>query len=62
MVDEGTTLLLLLALRFYFVIYFVKEAVLKGERPMVHDRISGTVYMAVEIPHEDRAENNKSKK
>ena len=56
------TLLLLLALRFYFVIYFVKEAVLKGERPMVHDRISGTVYMAVEIPHEDRAENNKSKK
>ena len=56
------TLLLLLALRTYFVIYFVKEAVLKGERPMAHDRLSGTAYMAVEIPQEDRAEKNKSKK
>ena len=61
-VNDYVIIFLFVASRIYFVIYFIKEAVLKGERPMVHDRISGTVYMAVEIPHEDRAENNKSKK
>ncbi len=49
-----STLLLLLASRTYFVIYFVKEAVLRGQRPMAHDKFSGTVYMAVEITQEDR--------
>ena len=61
-INDILTIVLFLASRTYFVIYFVKEAVLRGERPMAHDRLSGTVYMAVEIPQEDRAEKNKSKK
>ena len=50
-------ILLLVASRMYFVIYFIKEAVLKGERPMAHDKLSGTVYMAAEIPQETGQED-----
>ena len=57
-INDIFTIVLFLASRTYFVIYFVKEAVLRGERPMAHDRLSGTVYMAVEIPQKDRAKNN----
>ena len=50
-------ILLFAASRLYFVIYFIKEAVLKGERPMAHDKLSGTVYMAAEIPPETGQED-----
>ena len=36
---------------------WVQEAVLKGERPMAHDKLSGTVYMAAEIPPETGQED-----
>ena len=60
--QSGTTIdiviiLLFAASRLYFVIYFIKEAVLKGERPMAHDKLSGTVYMAAEIPPETGQED-----
>lgn len=56
-INNFVLLLLLLASRIYFVIYFIKEAVLKGERPMAHDKLSGTVYMAAEIPPETGQED-----
>ena len=55
-VNAFVLLFLLLVSRIYFVIYFIKEAVLKGERPMAHDKLSGTAYMAVEIPQKRPAE------
>jgi len=55
-VNAFVLLFLLLVSRIYFVIYFIKEAVLKGERPMAHDKLSGTAYMAVEIPQKSPAE------
>ena len=54
-VDGLLAIVLLLASRIYFVIYFIKEAVLRGERPMAHDKLSGTAYMAVEIPEKSQA-------
>ena len=54
-VDGPLAIVLLLASRIYFVIYFVKEAVLRGERPMAHDKLSRTAYMAVEIPEKSQA-------
>lgn len=55
-VNGYVILILLFVSRLYFVIYFIKEAVLKGERPMAHDKLSGTAYMAVEIPQKSPAE------
>ncbi len=55
-VNDYVKLLLLFAARLYFMIYFIKEPVLKGERPMAHDKFSGTVYMAAEIPQKKQDE------
>ena len=55
---DFAVILLYLASRIYFVIYFIKEAVLKGERPMAHDKLSGTVYMAAEIPQKTSLEDS----
>ncbi|MBQ6500829.1 MAG: VanZ family protein [Mogibacterium sp.] len=55
-VKDYVIILLFVASRIYFVIYFMKEAVLRGERPMTHDKLSGTVYMAAEIPEKSPVE------
>ena len=55
-VNDYVIILLFAASRIYFVIYFIKEAVLRGERPMAHDKLSGTVYMAAEIPEKSPVE------
>jgi len=55
-ISDLAKVLLLSAARIYFVIYFIKEAVLPGERPMAHDKLSGTDYMAAEIPERKSAD------
>lgn len=49
-VNNIAAAVLFLASRIYFLSYFIKEAILRGERPMAHDKLSGTVYMAAELP------------
>lgn len=52
---DEISLVLGAAAGFYYYLYFFNEIFRKGARRMIHDRFSGTVYMATRIPEKTPA-------